>query len=135
MLCAQYCSACLPCHYTAPLMIFALFSGTHASLSCSAVGRDALIREALAALRTCTEAEKDLDTLNTVVGIVGRGEKFTILEGDVVAPFLVDLPTRPAAAAEEEEEEAAAPAPAAPASSEAMAVEGGDAPASAMEIS
>jgi len=74
------------------------------------VSRDELIGAAVRALHTCTEADKELDTANTVVGVVGAGERFTVLEGVDVAPFLVDLASVPkpagagaAAAAQEAE--------------------------------
>lgn len=69
--------------------------------------RDDLIRHALRALHGCTEPEKELDTANTVIGVVGVGERFHLLEGDAVAPFLealVGLP-RPGPAAMDLEEE------------------------------
>lgn len=56
------------------------------------LGRDALIREAITALRTCTETDKDLTIENTVIGVVGLGERFHLIEGEAVAPFLVGLP-------------------------------------------
>jgi 20S proteasome subunit alpha 6 len=67
--------------------------------------RDELIRHALRALHGCTEPEKELDTANTVVGIVGVGERFHLLEGDAVAPFLEALAGLPRPAAMELEEE------------------------------
>jgi 20S proteasome subunit alpha 6 len=54
-------------------------------------GRDELIRHAVRALHGCTEPEKELDTSNTVIGVVGVGERFHLLEGDAVAPFLEAL--------------------------------------------
>jgi hypothetical protein len=68
----------------------------------TAVSKDDLIKEALRALHTCTEADKDLSPDNTVIGVVGADTKFTIIEGDAAAPYLVavaGLP-RPAAVAE-----------------------------------
>lgn len=56
-----------------------------------ALSRDELIREAVRALHTCTETDKDLTTENTVIGVVGADEAFHLLEGDEVAPFLVGL--------------------------------------------
>ena len=53
--------------------------------------RDALIREAVKSLHQCLEAEKELDVRNTVVGVVGAGTPFTILEGEALAPFLLGL--------------------------------------------
>lgn len=55
------------------------------------LARDDLIREAVRALHTCTETDKDLTIENTVIGVVGADEKFHVLEGDEVAPFLVGL--------------------------------------------
>ena len=65
------------------------------------MSRDELIREALRALHACTEADKPLSPDNVVIGVVGEGSPFTIIEGDAAAPFLVaveGLP-RPAQAA------------------------------------
>jgi len=61
--------------------------------------RDDLVRHAVAALHGCLEAEKELDTANTAIAVVGKGEKFRILEGEEVAPFLVGLGAAPAASA------------------------------------
>ncbi len=85
------------------------------------VSRDELVAEAIKALHSCTEADKDLTPENTVIAIVGRDEKFRILEGDAVAPYLVGLagverevaPAEAPAAAAAEEAAAAAPAAAA----------------------
>ena len=73
--------------------------------------RDGLIREAVKALHQCLEAEKELDVRNTVVGVVGAGCPFTLIEGEALAPFLLGLgaaaPAGTVAAAEEEGEGAA----------------------------
>jgi 20S proteasome subunit alpha 6 len=61
--------------------------------------RDELVGHAVRALHGCLEAEKELDTANTAIAVVGKGEKFRILEGEEVAPFLVGLGAAPAAAA------------------------------------
>jgi 20S proteasome subunit alpha 6 len=53
--------------------------------------RDDLVRHAVAALHGCLEAEKELDTANTAVAVVGKGEAFHILEGEEVARFLIGL--------------------------------------------
>jgi hypothetical protein len=63
------------------------------------VPRDELIREALKALATCCDADKELDGANTVVGVVGRGETFHLLEGAELAPFLVGIAAPAAVAA------------------------------------
>ena len=88
------------------------------------MGRDELIREALKALSTCADADKELDGANTVVGVVGLGEKFHVIEGAELAPFLVGLqaPGAAAAAAAEGEGGAGAGAPA-PAAAEGGAME------------
>jgi hypothetical protein len=70
------------------------------------VTRDALIKEGVKALHQCLEAEKELDVRNTVVGVVGAGTPFTILEGEALAPFLLGLgAAAPAGALPEVEEE------------------------------
>ena len=61
--------------------------------------RDDLVRHAVQALHGCLEAEKELDTANTAIAVVGEGEKFHILEGEEVARFLLGLGAAPAAAA------------------------------------
>lgn len=58
--------------------------------------RNELIRHAVNALHGCLEAEKELDTANTSIAIVGKDEKFHILDGEEVAPFLVGLGAAPA---------------------------------------
>jgi 20S proteasome subunit alpha 6 len=73
--------------------------------------RDELIRHAVRALHGCTEPEKELDTANTVIGVVGVGERFHLLEGDAVAPYLealAGLPRPAPGAGMEVEDEAAA---------------------------
>ena len=75
--------------------------------------------------------------LNTVIGIVGPGEKFTILEGDAVAPYLLELaavPRSATAAVEEEAEAAEGGAAGGAAAPHRGAVEPGDAPHS-MDVS
>ena len=80
--------------------------------------RDELVRHAVKALHGCLEADKELDVLNTVVAVVGKGEPFRVLEGAEVATFLVGLGAAPAQMEVEEEkkadEEPEAAAPAAP---------------------
>lgn len=55
------------------------------------LSRDDLIMEALRALQACTEADKGLTPENCVVGVVGVGERFHLMEGDAVAPLLTTL--------------------------------------------
>jgi 20S proteasome subunit alpha 6 len=68
--------------------------------------RDQLIKEALTALQACTEADKPLTTENTVLAVVGKGERFHLISGAAVGEHLqrLERPAAPAAAA------AAAPA-------------------------
>ena len=76
----------------------------------TAVSRDDLIRDVVRALHTCTEADKELTVENTVIGVVGEGERFHILEGEAVAPFLLGLSAVERPPAMEVEADAAAPA-------------------------
>jgi 20S proteasome subunit alpha 6 len=74
------------------------------------VSRDELVREAVRALHGCLEPEKELDLENTTIAVVGIGERFHILEGEEVAPFIAGLgaaaaPGAVGAAGEEEEKE------------------------------
>jgi hypothetical protein len=57
--------------------------------------RDELIRAAVRALHAATEADKGLTLDNTVIGVVGEGERFHVLEGEAVAPFLLGLDAEP----------------------------------------
>ena len=85
------------------------------------LSRDELLRAAVRALNTCTEADKELTLDNCVLAVVGKDEPFRLLQGAEVAPFLVGLeaPARaPAAAAERE-------------AAERMPVEGEDATSAA----
>ena len=96
-------------------------SGTAPSPT-AAVPREELIHAALCALHACTEADKELDLANCVVAVVGAGEPFHLLEGDVLAPYLLAVKGLPkpaggagtgaasAAAAAAEEEAEGAPA-------------------------
>lgn len=65
-------------------------------LSFKGCTRNELIRHAVNALHGCLEAEKELDISNTSIAIVGKDEKFHILDGEEVAPFLVGLGAAPA---------------------------------------
>lgn len=67
------------------------------------MSRDELIREALKALATCAEADRELDGSNTVVSVVGQGERFHVIEGEELAPFLVGIAAPSAVAAAEAE--------------------------------
>ena len=60
-----------------------------------AVSRDDLVRAAVQALHGCLEADKELDIYNTAVAVVGHGERFHILEGADLAPFLTGLGPAP----------------------------------------
>lgn len=53
--------------------------------------RDDLLRHAAKALAASMESEKSLSPENCTLGYVSADSKFTILEGDAVAPYLVDL--------------------------------------------
>jgi len=55
------------------------------------LSRDELIRHAVRALHTCTESDKDLNLENTVIAVVGKDERFHVLEGEAVAPYLVGM--------------------------------------------
>lgn len=88
------------------------------------VSRDELLREAAKALHTCLEPEKELTLSNCVFGVVGKGEAFTILEGDAAAPFIAGL----GAAAVPGSHAAAAAAAAAAAPADAAGGDMGDAP-------
>lgn len=67
--------------------------------------REDLIREALKALNTCMTADKRLTADNTTVAVVGKGERFHIIEHEELAPFLAGLDgTAPPAAMQVEPE-------------------------------
>mmetsp|Transcript_16153 Transcript_16153/g.38203 ORF Transcript_16153/g.38203 Transcript_16153/m.38203 type:complete len:260 (-) Transcript_16153:49-828(-) len=53
--------------------------------------RDELLTHAAKALHACLESEKELTGENCTLAIVGPDEKFTIIEGDALAPYLVGL--------------------------------------------
>ncbi len=59
------------------------------------LSRDELIRHVVKALHTCTESDKDLTVENTVIAVVGEGERFHIIEGESVAPYLVGIESVP----------------------------------------
>ena len=56
-----------------------------------ALPREALLKEAARALHQCLEPEKELDVKNVVIAIVGKGEAFTVFEGEAVAPWIEGL--------------------------------------------
>ena len=54
-----------------------------------AASREDLIRHALLSLReTCGSQSEGLTSANTTLGIVGEGEKFTILEDELLQPYV-----------------------------------------------
>ena len=98
------------------------------------LSREELIKEAVKALHGCLEPDKELEPAATVVAVVGKGERFTVYEGDAVAPFIAGLgpaaapggaalPAGDADEAKAMDEDAPAPAPAA-----AAPADDGDAP-------
>lgn len=94
------------------------------------MSRDELIKAAVKALHACTEPDKGLTLENTVLAVVGEGERFHMIEGEAIAPFLLglDAEPRPAAAAEDAAAGAAAGGAGAAAGPEAaMPVDGADA--------
>ena len=105
--------------------------------------REELIRHAVRALHTCTETDKDLNLENTVIAVVGVGERFTIIEGEAVAPFLVGIEAVPRPVHETdaqaatripgEGEDATSAASFAPSSLQPPAAEGGGGAASSMD--
>lgn len=52
---------------------------------------ESLVQHALKALSGCTESDKELDTLNTTVCIVGKDLPLKIIDGDDVAPYLAAI--------------------------------------------
>lgn len=58
-----------------------------------------MIHHALKALHGCLETDKEFDTTNTVIGIVGAGERFHIIEGDEIAPLIAGFGAAQAAGA------------------------------------
>lgn len=59
------------------------------------LSKDELIRHVVKALHTCTESDKDLTVENTVIAVVGEGERFHIIEGESIAPYLVGIESVP----------------------------------------
>lgn len=53
--------------------------------------RDELLSHAAKALAACLESDKELTGENCTLAIVGADQKFTIIEGDELAPYLVGL--------------------------------------------
>jgi 20S proteasome subunit alpha 6 len=70
------------------------------------LSRDELIKHVVKALHTCTESDKDLTVENTVIAVVGEGERFHIIEGESVAPYLVGIESVPRPAHTVDEAEA-----------------------------
>ncbi|KAI9010673.1 20S proteasome subunit [Hyaloraphidium curvatum] len=56
---------------------------------------DALIKHGLYALRETIQNDKELNNLNTSVGVVGKDHPFTIIEGDALQRYLDMLEARP----------------------------------------
>ena len=61
----------------------------------SAGDSDALIKHGLYALRETIQNDKELNTLNTSIGIVGKDQSFTVIEGDDLQKYLDMLEARP----------------------------------------
>ncbi len=47
-----------------------------------------LIKHALKALSGCVSADKELDTANTCIMVVGEGKSLQLIDGDSVQPYL-----------------------------------------------
>lgn len=60
---------------------------------------DQLIEHALIAVRDTLPADENLSMKNTSIAVVGKGTKFTIIEGDAVAPYLQRIANAPRAIA------------------------------------
>lgn len=73
--------------------------------------RDDLIVHALQALVGCVSGDDELTKENASIGIVGKDEKFTLLEGDALQPYLDRLELKGGDDDDDEEEEAAEPEP------------------------
>lgn len=58
-----------------------------------------MIHHALKALHGCLETDKEFDTTNTVIGIVGEGERFHIIDEDAIAPLIAGFGAAHAAGA------------------------------------
>lgn len=56
---------------------------------------DSLIKHGLYALRETIQNDKELNNLNTSVGIVGKDQVFTVIEGDKLQRYLDLLEARP----------------------------------------
>jgi len=69
--------------------------------------RDELIMNAVRALTGCVSGDDELTTENGSIAIVGKGENFTIIEGQDLKPYLdrLELEGGNAAAAEEDSDE------------------------------
>ncbi|KAL1917531.1 uncharacterized protein VTP21DRAFT_3924 [Calcarisporiella thermophila] len=76
-----------------------------------------LIRHGLHALRDTLQQDKELTTLNVSVSVVGEGQKFEIIEGDKLKPYLDML-----------EERGRTTGPSAPSAGAASMTEQGEAP-------
>ena len=55
------------------------------------VTRDELIKETVKALHGCLEPGKEFDLNNTSIAIVGHNERFHVLEGEELAPYIAGL--------------------------------------------
>lgn len=53
--------------------------------------RDELIKETVKALHGCLEPGKEFDLNNTSIAIVGHNERFHVLEGEELAPYIAGL--------------------------------------------
>ncbi len=56
---------------------------------------DSLIKHGLYALRETIQNDKELNNLNTSVGVVGKDQVFTVIEGEELQRYLDMLEARP----------------------------------------
>jgi 20S proteasome subunit alpha 6 len=59
----------------------------------ASASRDALIIHTLQALQGCCSGDDELTTKNGCIAIVGKDEKFTIIEDDALLPYLAQIET------------------------------------------
>ncbi len=71
------------------------------------MGKDDLIMHALRALTGCVSGDGELTKDNGSIAIVGKDEKYTLLEGDDLQPYLDRLELEGGDKPEEEEEDEA----------------------------
>ncbi len=61
-----------------------------------------LIKHALKALSGCVSADKELDTANTCIMVIGEGKSLQLIEGDSVQPYLDAIEVEGASGEQEE---------------------------------